>query len=192
MKRSGENKNTSQLFLTYGTIKAADFIEKLGAERYASSLRRWNYDRQVERLRSCADQEVDVLSSGLYTPFFSADSHGLYLDPGEFHPKGAYARYKGKLLEIKPCLLIYIQPTDTAGESADPKGLPFIGASSIREVRNSSGSLLYFNPDVDEGFPGKYCEMSTGELWDQLRRTFGRSNGEIIIERERAFHKTKT
>ena len=134
------------------TMDEADREEDMNEDReMADVMRRFLFQRQIRQLQSAIGQRVRVVSKGYFSrsPDLELTESGLTLDVSGFSIDGATSTNEGNLSSVDKLLSIRIDKDDGSGIH----GLPFVGASSIREVtRTSDGRLLYFNPRIDDEF----------------------------------------
>lgn len=148
-------------------------LEEKGMAEYADKLRYWNYFRQIRALNQHIGKMVTVISSAWGLPSMSMLPESVEIDPGTFNESGIYVTHQGKLEAVLPCFAISLADLDEQGIKRGEHGLPFIGSSSIREVLGPSNNLIYFNPDIDVTFFGRYSTMGREELTEFRRKTFG-------------------
>lgn len=144
----------------------------------ADLIRTQLFSTQIDTLSREIGNRVKVLSRGYFSqpPVLLPVEGGLILDTGKFEMDGGTAIYEGSLSRIDRLLSILIGKDDGSGSY----GLPFVGASSIREVTLSNdGSLLYFNPRIDDEFHGKFIKLSRRQMCEARRRMFGTDRAEF-------------
>jgi hypothetical protein len=126
-----------------------------------------------------------VLSSSFGSPVMAVEPGAFGLMSGGYSPNGVYVHHQGRLSAVEPFSAIEVEDADDVGSVLGMHCLPFLGTSSIREVRGTRGNSLYFNPEVEEGFFGRYNGMPTEEKWELLRRTFGRDRERLMGEMDK-------
>lgn len=157
----------------------ADRVEDEQMDRDAADLmRKMLFTRQISQLQRAIGVRVRVVSKGYFSkpPEFQLNDGEVSLDLQGFSVDGGTAAYEGKLSRVDRLLSILIDKDDGSGSD----GLPFVGASSIREVtRGNDGRLLYFNPRIDDEFHSRFIHSSRRQMSEMRRRMFGTDGAEF-------------
>jgi hypothetical protein len=171
--------------------KLADAMDAVGLERYSNNLRGWSYLKQMKCLQDNIGQQVEVKSSSWGDARMAvSDEEGVGINYDMFNDNGLFVHHHGPLSKVVPYWHVFVDDLDAEGVKVGANGLPFMGMSVIREVRRSNGKidedgkLLYINPEVDEGFFGRYYKMTLPEKKYQQRRLFGKMEPPLPPENE--------
>ena len=149
---------------------------------YSDALLAVWYTRQMDNLDANIGERVNVKSSGWGNPpQMQAGEQLLIFEPGTFVNMGNYVNHEGILTFINPFQFINIETHDGRSELPSDHGLPFVGASSIREVTRHNGDVIYFNPLVDKGFSNRFMGLKREEAFAVRRLIFGSAEDRSYI-----------